>query len=204
MTTTDNDAVYTEDWISKPQLRLLGKAAAYAKQCHSTGSFVEVGVWEGRSAITIAQAINPRTLHAVDHWLGDIDNPHTDEGVRPELLENRDVFAQFQRNVRAARLSNICVEKMSWQAFFQRSQHLALAFVHLDGAHDYSSVYDNLIAFLALSVPEAIFCGDDAQHPEVAAAVRDAFSSAQYGERPLIGVADCPNFWLKELPLRGK
>ena len=62
------------------------------------GAVVEIGCWEGRSTVVIANAYYPETVTAIDTWRG-----HFTEGANHETVKlagERDVFAGFQHNVR--------------------------------------------------------------------------------------------------------
>lgn len=192
--------VFTENWYSDAQLHLLSKAANLAATSHDSGLFVEVGAWEGKSTLAIVHSIYPHNLHVIDHWQGDGDNPNKD-GIDPAILANRDVYARFLGNLQAGGARNVVIHRKRWQEYVTQERPLGIAFAHIDGAHDYTSVFYNLQAFIEVAASNAVFCGDDALHPEVRAAVLDAFSGV--GEPPIIGFAGCPQFWLKQMPMKG-
>ena len=61
---------------------------------------MEIGCWEGRSAVVIANACYPEVLLAVDTWAGS-ESEHPDhETVR--IARVRDVFAAFRTNMQRA------------------------------------------------------------------------------------------------------
>jgi len=163
-------ADYGEEWMSAAQCRRLTALARQARDL-THGAFVEVGVWTGRSAVAIARGCAPHALHAVDHWLGDIDDVRG-YGVRPELAASRDVYAQFLANLDAERVTNVQIHKMAWQDFFAVSRvPPAIRFLHIDGAHDYASVAGTIAAALPYMVLGGIMAFDDANQPEVSRAI---------------------------------
>jgi predicted O-methyltransferase YrrM len=130
------------------------------------GEVVEIGTWQGLSAIPIANAVHPATLHVVDHWEGD-------EHIDPALTA-RDNYGIFQANVAEATQGNVEVWRMGWREFVTKWEQ-PVRFLHLDAAHTTREVADNLAALLPHAVPGAIFAGDDWNWPTVAAGVQEVF-----------------------------
>jgi hypothetical protein len=149
---------FDEYWIGPAQLAL---TAALARSTNGlTGEVIEVGTWQGLSAIPIAGAVAPATLHVVDHWLGDA--PEAGEyGIQAHRVA-RDNYGVFLSNVRESRLTNIEVHKMGWQEFITLDwDDKPIRFVHIDASHTADEVAGNIKAFLPFAVPGAVFCGDD-------------------------------------------
>lgn len=167
--------VLHENWYPDDRKALLCQLAQKAAQNCPIGAFIEIGCWEGNSTLALANTIAPRTLHAVDHFLGDTDNPRAVaglEGINPASLRDRDVFAQFMTNVEASGCTNIEVYRHSWRVVAEKVRVL-VAFIHLDASHDYESVRDQLRTFLPRMMPGGIMCGDDFLHPGVQRAVTE-------------------------------
>lgn len=167
---------FNEEWMGQDQLNVL--AALAQSTGYLDGEAVEIGTWQGRSAIPIANAIRPRVLHVVDHWKG--DDPEAvaaGRGIRPELVD-RDNFGIFTANVAEATDGNVQVWRMDWREFAAKWDQ-PLSFLHLDASHTTKAVSDNLAALLPHAVPGAIFAGDDWDWPEVAAGVRQHFTDQQ-------------------------
>jgi len=163
--------------MSETQCRRLFALARWSLDC-THGAAVEVGCWEGKSTAWIARALAPMHLHCIDHWLGDIDDPRG-WGITPQLAASRNVYGQFTANMAAEGAHNLCIHRQSWQAFFVGPlAPAALRFCHIDAAHDYRSVADNIASVWPRMVPGGILCGDDANQREVARAVRDRLGSA--------------------------
>jgi len=156
---------FHEDWFEKSQCR--GLAERYRRIRRLRGAVIEVGCWEGRSTIAIAKACAPEPCHAVDNWTGSLTEPgHPSVAI----CQQRDVFADFLENVQAAGVTNIMPHRMDWRDFFATWRG-PIKFFHLDGAHDYRSVRDNLAVVRPLMIPGGLLCGDDIHAPSVRAAV---------------------------------
>jgi len=173
---------FHEDWYSGGQALYIGQLARKAPE----GAIVEIGCWEGRSAIVLAQMIAPRELYCVDHWQGNTDeNPDHESG---KIAAERDVFDTFALNMHYCTASNYTTIYRSWQEWIVEwprcTDDSRIAFLHLDASHDRASVRDCLLAITPFLVDGAILCGDDAFDERVVAGVRDVFPEAEIiGER---------------------
>ncbi len=165
----DYRPVFVEDWYD-PQ------AAAYVSwlaQSAPEGACVEIGSWEGKSAVCIAQSIQPRPLICVDHWKGNIDEGD-EESIG--LAKERKIQATFWRNMELLTPENVEAYIMDWRRWVSEWAGMndpRIAFLHLDASHDYDSVADCLVAILPFLVPGAILCGDDYYADGVYRAVHD-------------------------------
>ncbi len=177
--------VFHEDWYSGAQALYVGQLARQAPE----GAIVEIGCWEGRSSIVIANLINPRILHCVDHWQGNIDEDadHTSGATARE----RNVRNTFVANMERCTPGNMTWVCRDWRRWIKEWHYNGLngsesriAFLHLDASHDRASVRDCLTAIAPFLVDGAILCGDDAYDERVIAGVRDVFPDAEVlGER---------------------
>jgi beta-1,4-mannosyl-glycoprotein beta-1,4-N-acetylglucosaminyltransferase len=162
---------FVENWYDEGQLDYVSHLATLAPQ---EGAMVEIGCWEGRSTAAIAQTIAPRLLHCVDHWQGNGDeDAHHPAAV---AASERDVFATFVQNMERLTSGNWCDNVADWRDWLTDWER-PIAFLHLDAAHDYQSVYDCLQAVKPFLVPGAVLCGDDAYADGVWTAVRDALGN---------------------------
>jgi beta-1,4-mannosyl-glycoprotein beta-1,4-N-acetylglucosaminyltransferase len=177
--------VFHEDWYNGGQALYVGQLARTAPE----GACVEIGCWEGRSSVILAQMINPRVLHCVDHWRGNVDE---DEGHESAVIASeRDVLETFVNNMERCTAGNWTHYVQSWQQFttqllmdYEHGDPFRIAFLHLDASHDRKSVADCLSAIKPFLVGGAILCGDDAYDERVIAGVRDVFPDAEViGER---------------------
>ncbi len=166
---------FHENWYSGAQALYVGQLARQAPE----GAMVEIGCWEGRSSIVIANLINPRVLHCVDHWQGNIDEDADHESGK--IASERDILATFVGNMERCTPQNWTEYKQNWQTWVTcwKPNGRSIAFLHLDASHDRASVRDCLAAIKPFLVEGAILCGDDAYDERVIAGVRDVFPDAE-------------------------
>jgi predicted O-methyltransferase YrrM len=163
---------FTEEWFpEQSQARLAELAESVADV---PGAIIEIGSWEGRSTIALANAVHPRTVNAVDTWLGSPGE------VSSQLAAERDVFAQFKANVYEWTAGNVLAHRMGWRDFVNGGRFSPVAFVFIDAEHTYDEVRDTIAAFVPLMSPGGVICGDDAHHPPVRQAALEAFPDAQH------------------------
>jgi len=125
------------------------------------GDVVDIGSWEGKSTIALANACFPDPVLAVDTWRG-----NTDEGthhVSVILAQQRDVYQTFQDNVSRLTRGNVIPMRMH-SAEFLASHSRPIKFCHIDASHHYRSVRRDIEGALRLLVDEGILCGDDFNH----------------------------------------
>jgi hypothetical protein len=175
---------FHEDWYSGDQALYMAQIARSAPK----GAIVEIGCWEGKSTVVLAQMVAPRVVHCVDHWQGNADEG---EGHPATVAAaERDVLAQFMRNTYLLTNQNTLTERADWRDWIKEwdeghesnglwRDYPGIAFLHLDAAHDRASVRDCLTAIKPFLVPGAILCGDDAYDERVRAGVADVFPDAE-------------------------
>jgi predicted O-methyltransferase YrrM len=159
---------FHEDWYAPELCDALGRLARAAP---ADGALVEIGCWEGRSTVALAQAVAPRVLHCVDHWQG------SDGEACAETAQERDVYETWQTNIRRMTIGNVQFDRQDWRDWIADWER-PIAFLHLDAAHDYDSVYDCLVAIKPFLVPGALLCGDDAYADGVYRATRAALGES--------------------------
>ncbi len=155
---------FTEDWFDETQIAAL--QALYARTT-GVGDIVEVGSWEGRSTVALANVAHPDVVHAVDTWRGCTSD---DSGT---LAAGRDVYAAWCTNVAELTAGNVVAHRMGWREFFTDRTD-PIRFLFIDAEHTYREVFDNIRAALPLMAAGSVMCGDDAGHPPVSSAVIDA------------------------------
>lgn len=158
---------FHEDWFGPHSCEALATLARSTNEL--AGEVVEVGCWEGRSTIALANAVWPATVHAVDTWAGSPGE------VSAELAAERDVYAVFQENIDLATAGNVKPHRTSWEAFDWPDR---IRFLHIDAEHTYENVSANIAAALPRMVEGSIMCGDDVHHPPIQKAVLEAFPDA--------------------------
>jgi len=155
-------AGFTEEWFgaaSQDELRRLA-----AKIADVDGLVVEIGSWEGRSTCALANAVWPRTVHAVDTWQGSAGE------ISEQLATGRDVFAQWSANIAAYTMGSVIPHRMGWREFLPLID-VPVAFAFIDAEHTYAEVFDNIVGLLPLLADGAVLCGDDQHHRPVREAV---------------------------------
>lgn len=173
---------FDECWISEDQLTALAFLAASTNNLH--GEAIEIGAWQGRSAIPVANAVYPGILHAVDSWTGS-DDPEAvaaDQALSREFVSSRDNYGIFLGNIAEGTRGNICVHKMDWREFAHQWTG-SVRFLHIDATHTAREVSDNIAAFLPFATAGAIFAGDDysRKYPGVIEGVHQHFPDVRTG-----------------------
>lgn len=177
--TPDTGPVFVENWFGSDALSELASLAASVASL--PGIYIEVGSWEGRTSIAIANAIRPQNLHAVDTWQGNVNEDaymleNGNGGRHPTVYEiqhhGRDVYARFLSNVAVGTSGNVIAHRMGWREFFASFQG-HIKFLFIDADHTYDECKGNIESALPFLVPGAIVCGDDYGVPGVGQAVRE-------------------------------
>jgi Methyltransferase domain len=160
---------FTEDWFSEWSCEVL--ADLVRKVDDVPGMILEIGSWEGRSTIALANAAFPRHVHAVDTWAGSPGE------ISEELASGRDVHATFVANVAESTEGNVVEHRMGWREFVPTIEgDVALCFI--DAEHTYREVRDNIMAILPFIPKGGIICGDDQHHPPIRQALAEIFDPA--------------------------
>lgn len=160
---------FTEDWFSVQDREALAACARSVQ--HLDGAVIEIGSWEGRSTISLAAAVWPCQVHAVDTWAGSPGE------ISAELAAERDVYATFLANIGEATAGNVVPHRMGWREFMADWTG-PIRLVFIDAEHTYREVRDNIEAVLPHVVLGGMVCGDDAHHPPVRQAVVDVLGNA--------------------------
>lgn len=157
---------FTEEWFgdeSQAVLVDLVKSVADVP-----GLIIEIGAWEGRSTLAMANAAWPRVIDSVDTWEGSPGEPSADLAA----VADRDVYATWRSNVDAGTRGNVEEHRMGWREYVPTiDEPIALAFI--DAEHSYVEVRDNIAALLPHMAPGGVICGDDNHHPPVQDAIAD-------------------------------
>lgn len=159
---------FTENWFDLPSQQAL--VDLYYLTANLEGGIVEVGSWEGRSSVALANACHPHTLHCVDTWEGSPGE------ISRELACQRDVFAQFTENIGMLTAGNVEAHRMGWRDYFAANT-TRVRFLFIDAEHTYREVKDNIEAALPLMGAGGVICGDDVHHPPIQQAVWDTLGN---------------------------
>jgi hypothetical protein len=184
---------FHEDWYSAEQLFLLRETVRFALGLD--GLFIEIGSWEGRSTVAIAQECFPQQLHAIDTWMGNEAEQQRSGRSHPSVIaaQQRDVLADFLENVHQLTRGNVTVHQSTDLAYLEILAE-PVAFCHLDASHDYLSVKLALEKILPHLVPGGILCGDDFQNAH--AGRQDLQGGVERAVREILpGFQGLGNFW---------
>jgi hypothetical protein len=183
------DAAFHEDWY--PDDQIFHTIAAYKRTRGLDGANIAIGCWEGKSTIALANACHPEPLIAVDTWTGH-DAEHPDHPT-VRLARERDVFAQFEKNVRALTAGNVIPARREAHDFLAEWTE-PIKFAHIDASHDYQSVRRTIEACLRLVVPGGVLCGDDILSADLSRV--DLDGGVERAVRELLpGFEQQHNFW---------
>jgi predicted O-methyltransferase YrrM len=162
---------FHEDWFGDHSCNAL--TALVNEVADVDGLIVEIGSWEGRSTIALANAAHPRIVQAVDTWDGSPGE------LSATLAKRRDVYAQWSTNISHYTRRNVIPRRMGWREFVADYDYVwPIALVFVDAEHSYTEVRDTIAAFRPLMASGGIMCGDDVHHEGVNQAVREAFPYA--------------------------
>jgi hypothetical protein len=152
--------IFHEDWYHPEQLKELAKLAYDSKYLnHDFREYknLEIGCWEGRSTIEIANSIFPEEIICVDTWRGNIEEG---EEYSQKAARTRNVYAQFLDNMIECTKGNFLPIKINCHSYLKNDTRI-YKFVHIDACHDYESVYKTIEALLPKMIVGGIMCGDD-------------------------------------------
>jgi SAM-dependent methyltransferase len=176
---------FTEDWYFPEQLDVLTRLCRQVSSLR--GAIVEVGCWEGRSTIALAQTVAPAKVIAVDTWHGSPDEPD-----HSRAWNSDNVFETFKRNIAEHTQGNVRYHRIGWRDFFETFKQ-PVRFIHIDAQHTYEEVRDNVLAVLPHMVDGGIICGHDGWHEPV---LRGAHEALESGERYFTNIKmDCTVWW---------
>ena len=150
---------------------------------------IEVGVWQGKSAIYTAQKMAEKSddfgIICVDTWLGSIEhrlNPRWRDDLQ---LKNGfpQIYDKFLENIVAHGLEKhiFPLPLPSVQAAtYLKMRGVQVAMIYIDGGHDYLSVASDLEHYWPLLAPNGVLIGDDYDPhawPEVIRASNEFFEN---------------------------
>ena len=147
--------MFHEDWYSDAQIQPLVRACLHTRPL--SGAILEIGCWEGKSTVALANTCHPEPLIAVDSWLGNLTEP---DHPTVEILRERDVYQTFLDNIDQLTSHNVEVHRVDCFEFL-KTFDTPIKFCHLDAAHDYASVKRALDLIVPLVVTGGVLCGDD-------------------------------------------
>jgi len=148
------------DWYPDTQVSLLVSLCPKVREIE--GMVIEIGCWEGKSTIALANACFPETLYCNDTWLGNqAESSLTGVLHNTEvILKEYDVFSAFTNNMNTQTKGNYTVVKKDCMLWLKEIKG-PIKLCHVDASHDYDSVKQTLELLRPLMAPNGIICGDD-------------------------------------------
>jgi predicted O-methyltransferase YrrM len=152
--------MFNEDWYSLQQINNLILLVEKTKDI--SGNLIEIGCWEGKSTINIANKCYPEILICNDTWLGNTEESKISgsEHITETILKTRDVYTIFVKNMNTLTKQNYQIVKkdcIEWLTNYNEP----IKFIHIDASHEYESVYKTIQLALPKMVKGGIICGDD-------------------------------------------
>jgi glycosyltransferase involved in cell wall biosynthesis len=169
-------------WLRDEEAELLIQGTRRALTELDVPVVVEIGSFCGKSTIVLssaARSINPSArVYAIDPHLGEVGAEGSADGIRVEPP----TFERFQRNVAEAGLAEV-IEPIRQRSYDVRWRS-PIAFLFIDGLHDYTSVARDFFHFEP-HLPDGAYvafhdCDDN--YPGVRAFVTGLAASGRYEE----------------------
>jgi len=164
-------------WMHPAELLWLAEQAA---KLPNGGSWLDVGIWSGRSFAAVALAATAGAAVAgVDNWLSMVeDRGNAGRGMLdPEValhewLKTQCAIKEIRPWLQAGFIRSSSVEEAA------HTEDGGLDVVFIDGKHDFESVKEDVAAWLPKLKKNGMICGHDAQEPEVARALDEVLVPA--------------------------
>jgi len=152
--------MFNENWYSENQISNLVNLVDQVKNLD--GYIIEIGCWEGKSTISLANSCYPEFLICNDTWLGNVQESACTgiTHITEVILKERDVYSIFINNMNNNTKKNYTIIKkdcIEWLKSFEGS----IKFIHIDASHEYESVFETIKLALPKMVIGGIMCGDD-------------------------------------------
>ena len=151
---------FEENWYTSTEVEILINLANKVKNID--GLIVEIGCWEGKSTVAIANTVYPENVICNDTWLGNVAESKcsNQKHITERILEKKDVYKIFLENMNEMTKGNYKVVKkdcLEWLFDFKNK----IKFCHIDASHDYESVAHTIDLLLPNIVSGGMLCGDD-------------------------------------------
>lgn len=152
--------MFNENWYSETQLNDLVNLVNQVKNID--GNIIEIGCWEGKSTVSLANACFPEKIICNDTWLGNICESATTgvTHITEIILKERDVYNIFVNNMNNNTNKNYVIVKEDCIEWL-KNMNESIKFVHIDASHEYESVFKTIQLVLPKMVKGGIICGDD-------------------------------------------
>jgi predicted O-methyltransferase YrrM len=148
------------------------------------GDVIEIGSWQGRSTIALAQGCQDSdngVVHAVDTFQG---NPGNESMYVVGAEDRSDLEPNFHRNIATAGLTDrVKVYAMTSADAVDSVRKAApsVRMMYIDGEHSYDAVKDELDRYAPLLAPGGLMTFDDysTRYPGVADAIHEHLADAE-------------------------
>ena len=167
-------AALPDGWMGKKGRRWMGRHAAESRR------IIEVGVWKGRSTLTMAEAMpKGACLWAVDTWAGTPDDESQHELYAEDVGRGGDsVFGEFMWNlsryIESGRVIPVRMDSVSAAEYLMREHGPVFDFVFIDADHSYRGASADIAAYRPLVRAGGVLAGHDFHWPGVERAVRES------------------------------
>ena len=185
--------MFNEDWYSQSQIKNLLCLVDTVENIK--GDIIEIGCWEGKSTIAIANRCYPELLICNDTWLGNVQESiiTNKEHITETILKTRDVYSIFINNMDSFTKKNYQVVKQDCIEWLKTYNH-PIKFIHIDASHEYESVFETIKLVLPNMVKGGIICGDDFISANITRT--DLHGGVERAVRELLpGVKNIDNLW---------
>jgi hypothetical protein len=181
-----------------------GDHPALQRLAGAGGSIViDVGVWKGQSTISMALAMKNAGIDgcviAVDTFLGSVENWTGEGELFARVVGRPNLYETFLNNVVAAEATGYIVPLAQTSATAALILHRAgirASVIHVDAAHDYEAVLQDIKVYWELLIPHGYMIGDD-YHEIWPGVVRAAGEFSASTGRPLTIE---PHKWILQHP----
>jgi predicted O-methyltransferase YrrM len=158
--------MFKEDWYPEKQINDLVNLLTTIKDID--GKIIEIGCWEGKSTINLANNCFPEILICNDTWLGNVQESIVTGVTHPteEIIKERDVYSTFINNMDNYTQKNYIIVKEDCIEWLKKYEGL-IKFIHIDASHEYESVFETIKLVLPKMVKGGIICGDDYKNANI-------------------------------------
>ena len=129
---------------------------------------IDVGVWKGQSTISLAQNLKDRGLNgvviAVDTFLGSPEHWNREHNFFQRIHGMPDLYQTFMSNVFRAGLTDYIVplaQTSTTAAAVLKSRGIRAGIVHIDAAHEYREVLNDMNDYWPIVEQDGFLIGDD-------------------------------------------
>lgn len=161
-------------------------------------TIVEVGVWEGKSLVFLADLLkqagkHPR-LFALDNFAGS-ECDRLNETCREMAASGRPLLDRFRANVEACGVADMITVVVSDSAAgASLFEPASCDFVFIDADHSYAAVHQDITCWLPRIRPGGILAGHDYERDTVRRAVHELIGEEH------IRKSQMQNTWIYEVP----